>query len=187
MLGEITDAILQECKALLSDTGAQVMLKTNFMPKKLPDNTGNFILLHVDGNGEDCQYPGGLTRMDWKYWFNSYNYEPDAYVDDDSGFSTSLLNFVDMVRQHFSLGALGRTGWLTPAMNQIFDTYGFQFTLTGITPADALDQDGLIMGFKVGFDSTAFDSVTDFTLLDRPLLTVEQIDNPPFDGGDVIS
>jgi hypothetical protein len=216
MIGEILDSVLKECQALLSSTGATVILKTNFLPKKTPDNNGNFILLGLDAAPDTTQYPGGLTRCDWKWDFGSYNWEPDAYGDDQSGFSTDLLNFIDRIRQHFSLGALGKgvampgdtlkigviyqvingtivydgnpltagtffvcvaeainftstnngyvvgTSWLTQAMVTIFNNYGFQFTLTGITAADALDQDGLIMGFKIGFDSTAFDQVTQF-------------------------
>lgn len=187
MIGEITQAILDEASALLSSTGAMVILKTNFLPKKSPDNTGNFILLGIEDAPESQQYPGGLTRMDWKWAFNSYNWEPDAYNDDHSGYSTTLLDFIDTVRQHFSLAGLGRTGWLTPGMQNIFNLYGFQFTLTGLTNADAIDENGLIMGFKIGFDSTAIDNVTLYTENDTVLLTVEQIDNPPFSPNDPIS
>lgn len=187
MLGEILQAILDECDALLSDTGAMVMLKTNFTPKKLPDNNGTFILLGIEDAPESGQYPGGLTQMDWKSAFNSYAYEPDAYVDDHSGFSTSLLDFIDRVRQHFSLAGLGRIGWLTPGMTNIYNTYGFQFTLQGLTTADPVDQDGLIMGYKIGFESTSFDNVTQYTEQDITLLTVTQIDNPPFSPGEIIS
>lgn len=229
MLGEIINSILLETKALLSSTGATVMMKTNFQPKRLPDNNGNFVLLDLEAAPDTIQFPGGLTRCDWKFGFGSYNYEPDAYVDDESGFSTSLLDFIDRIRQHFSLGALGKgvampndtlkvgviyqvingtiiydgnpliagtffvcisealtftstnngyvvgTSWLTQAMVTIFNTYGFQFTLTGITNADALDQDGLIIGFKIGFDSTAFDQVTQFNEDDVIFTTINPI------------
>ncbi len=233
MIGEILDSVLKECQALLSSTGATVILKTNFLPKRTPDNNGNFILLALDAAPDTIMYPGGLTRCDWKWDFGSYNWEPDAYGDDQSGFSTDLLNFIDRIRQHFSLGALGKgvampgdtlkvgvvyqvingtivydgnpltagtfficvaealtftstnngyvvgTSWLTQAMVTIFNNYGFQFTLTGITAADALDQDGLIMGFKIGFDSTAFDQVTQFNEDDVILTTI----NPVLDDG----
>lgn len=229
MIGEILNSILLECKALLSGTGAQTILKTQFKPSKLPDTNGNFVLLSLEDAPDTTQYPGGLTRCDWKWSFNSYNWEPDAYVDDDTGYSTSLLIFIDQIRQHFSLGPFGNgivtsagilivgkiyqvangtidynsntlangsffvciggvttftttdigyvigTSWLTQAMANIFNIYGFQFTLTGITAADAIDQDGLIMGFKIGFDSTAFDQVTKFTENDIVLETITQL------------
>lgn len=246
MIGEILQAIEDEAKELLSGTGASVMLKTNFMPKKTPDNSGYFILLGIEDAPDSLQYPGGLTRMDWNWAFNSYNWEPDAYNDDHSGYSTSLLNFIDRIRAHFSLAGLGRfkidsggsivfgkdytvagnpiiyngdtlpvgevftpvenelsfksedpdnpgyvyvTGWLTPGMQLIFDRYGFQFTLTGLTTADAveMDENGLIMGYKIGYDSTAFDNGTNYNEQDITLLTVIQVGNPPFSPFDPIS
>lgn len=231
MIGEILNAIILENKALLSGTGAQTMLKTNFKTSKLPDTNGNFVLLAIEDAPDTTQFPGGLTMCVWKWSFGSYNWEPDAYVDDDSGYSTSLLDFIDTIRQHYSLGALGKgvvtqtgtlivgivyqvingtivynsntlqngtffvcidgfttytspnnayvvgTSWLTQAMVTIFNTYGFQFTLTGITAADAIDQDGLIMGFKIAFDSTAFDQVTQFNQDDVILTTITEILN----------
>lgn len=194
MIGEITNAILNEIKALLSSTGAQVILKTNFQPKKLPDNNGNLVLLDIQAAPDSVQYPGGLTRMDWSWGLNSYNWEPDAYVDDETDYSTSLLNFIDTIRQHFSRslpGALQISGdtnlWLTESMTNIFDVYGFQFTLTGVTNADALDQDGLIMGFRIGFDSTAFDNSTLFVNDNVSLQTASQVNNPPFGPNQPIS
>lgn len=241
MLGEILQSVLDEAQELLSGTGATVIFKTNFLPKNLPDNNGNFILLAIEDASESLQFPGGLTQMNWKFSFNSYAYEPDAYVDDHSGYSTTLLNFIDRVRQHFSLAGLSKTkilpngslvfgkqytvyngtinyngntfstgqtftpvadvltftsndagyvyvfGWLTPGMANIFDTYGFAFTLEGVTSADPVDQDGIILGYKIAFDSTSLDSVTLYTEDDVILETVTQIDNPPFSPNDSIS
>lgn len=242
MIGEILQAVLDECDALLSGTGATVMLKTNFPPKKIPDNSGNFILLALDDAVTSGQYPGGLTQMDWRWSFNSYSYEPDAYVDDHSGYSTALLDFIDTIRQHFSSAGLTKPtvvsnnslfagkqytvrngsisynnviytanqtfvaienvtqytiisgepvilayGWLTPGMAEIFTQWGFQFTLTGLTNADPVDEQGLIMGYKIGFDSTALDNTTQYTEQDIILETVTQIDNPPFSPGEQIS
>lgn len=194
MIGQITNAILNEVKELLSGTGAQVMLKTNFQIKKIPDYNGNLVLLDIDAAPDSVQYPGGLTRMDWNWGFSSYNWEPDAYVDDETDYSTSLLNFIDTIRQHFSKslpGALPISGdtnmWLTQAMSDIFNIYGFFFTFSGLTNADALDAEGLIMGFRIGFQSTAFDSVTLFTENDIVLQTITQVDNPPFEPNRPIS
>jgi hypothetical protein len=106
MLGEILKAILDEGKALLAGSGAQLMLRTNFLIKETPDTTGNFVLLSVDDASTSGQYPGGLTQMDWRWYFGSYNYEPDAMVDDPSNYSTSLLNFIDTIRRHFSSAGL---------------------------------------------------------------------------------
>ena len=233
MLGIILDSILQETKALFSGTGAQVMLKTNFLAKQTPDNNGTFVLLDLMNAPDSLQYLGGLSMLAYDFGFNSYSYEPDAYVDDNSGFSTGLLDFIDTVRQHFTLGPFGKgvfnagdnlrvgviykvqlgsitynsvlitegmlftclqgittftttdggfvigTPWFTQGMVTIFNDFGFAFTLTGITNADALDQNGLIMGYKIGLISTALDSVTLFTENDITLQTITQINNPP--------
>lgn len=186
MLGQITKAIIDEIKALLSGTGATVLLKTNFLTKKMPDNPGNFVLLDIDAAPDSVQYPGGLSRVDYNWSLGSYNYQPDAYNDDETDYSTSLMNFIDTIRQHFSVclpGALPISGdtnlWLTQGMTDIFNTYGFFFTLSGITIADAIEQEGLMFGFKIGFFSTAFDNTTMFTENDIVLRTVTQIIDQP--------
>lgn len=240
MTGPILNAVMDEIQALLEGTGAMLMLKTNFKPGNLPDNTGNFVLLGFDEAEDTFQYPGGLTRVDWHWSLNSYNYEPDAYHDDPTIYSAGLLNFIDKVRRHFSLGALGNgavsatgelrpgliykvafgsilyngntynaneyfmaiagvltftttnggyvmgTSWLTQGMVTIFNDYGFQFTLGGILNADPVDQDGIIMGFKIVFESTALDNDTLFTG-EAPLVQVNQVNNPPFAPGEMIS
>lgn len=186
MLGEITSAILNETKELLSGTGATIMLKTNFLAKDVPDNSGNFVLMDIEQAPDSLMYPGGLTRCDYRWGFNSYNFEPDGYVDDQTSYSTGLMNFIDTIRQHFckSLpGALPISGdtnlWLTQAMTDIFNIYGFFFTFSGITSADALDTSGLIFGFKIMFESTAFDNTTLFTENNITLQTITQIQNQP--------
>jgi hypothetical protein len=179
MIGEILNAVLGECSALLSGTGASVILKTNFKSTKNITNQPSFILLDLTDAPESVIYPGGLTRMDWVFSFNSYSYEPDAYVDEtDTGYSTNLLNFIDLIRQHFSVLPAGE--WLTSGMNDVANTYGFQYTLSGIAPADGIDEDGLIMGYKITFNSTSFDQVTYYTPATEPLQNIQQINNPPF-------
>lgn len=182
MIGEILNAVLKETTALLDGTGASVLLKTNFKLKDGLTNSMPLVLLDLQDGPDTTQYPGGLTRCDWVFSFNSYNYEPDAYVDDTSSeYSAKLLNFIDIIREHFSTGL-----WLTTDMGLVFDLYGFQYTLSGITVAEAIDQDGLIMGYKIGFESTAFDNKTLFVVPSiNPLEEVKQVSNPPF--GPVIS
>lgn len=193
MIGEILNSVLQEIKTLLKGTGATVLLKTDFAPKKRPDYNGTLVMLSLDAAPDSVQYPGGLTRMDWKFDLNTYAWEPDSYVDDDTGYSTGLLDFIDKIRVHFTanFGNLVNpgtvpyvegTGWLTQAMGDIFNTYGFQFTLTGLTTADAIEQDGLQLGYKIGLDTTAFDNTTNYVNDNVPLAIVRQVNNPPFSG-----
>lgn len=181
MIGEISDAVLQECKALQSGTGASVMLKTNLAAMKKESYSGNFILLDIQDAQPSEQYPNGLTRMDWKLSFNTYQFEGDAMVDDNSGYATGLLNYIDGIREHFSSGLVNNL-WLTAAMTTVWETWGFQFTFGGITVADALEESGFLMGWKIDMESTALDPNTlSIVPSANPLENVTQIGNPPFD------
>jgi hypothetical protein len=176
MIGEILDAVLKECRALFDGTGATVILKTDFDSSNLLGYGMPLLLLDMPDGIDTGMYPGGVTHVDWQFAFNSYNYEPDAYVDDKSKYSTSLLNFIDEIRRHFSFEV-----WKTADMNAIRDQYGFRYTLSGITPADALiDGNGLIMGYKIVFDSIAIDTTTAAVQDSESVLEhVNQLGYPP--------
>ena len=192
MTGEIVKSILDEIGALFLGTPGTYILKTDFKNEKLNDYAMPLVLMDLIDGPDSKQYPGGLTQMEWDFAFNSYNYMPDPTNNDPSNYSATLLNIpIDTIRQHFSsnygpyLSALipysEGTGWLTQGMVDIFNNYGFQFTLSGVTTADALNQDGLIMGYKITFYSTAFDNTTSRVQPSlNPLATVQQINNPPF-------
>jgi len=179
MIGDILNAVMQECKALLVDEGGTIMLKTDYKTSNLPSYTMPLLLVDLLDAPDSLQYPGGLTRVDWNFAMNSYNYAPDPKADDPTGYSMQLLDIIDKIRSHFSKGI-----WLnttSPTMIDILNNYCFKFTLSGITSADALDQDGLIMGYKIIFDSVGVDDGTSSEVdSTAPLETVDQIDNPPF-------
>jgi hypothetical protein len=155
MIGEILDAVLKECRAFTTGRGATVILKTDFKAANLATYGMPLLLLDVPDGVETGMYHGGVTHADWFFAFNSYNYEPDAYADDTSGYSTGLLDIIDEIRRHFSFEV-----WLTAGMNDIRTKYGFRYSLTGIMPADALEGDGLVIGYKIGFDSLSIDMET---------------------------
>jgi hypothetical protein len=155
MIGEILDAVLKECRALLTDTGATVIMKTDFRTSNLLTYGMPLLLLDVPDGTDTGMFLGGNTHADWLFSFHSYNYEPDAYTDDKSGYSTGLLDIIDQIRRHFSFEV-----WLTPEMVSVLNKYGFRYTLSGVSPADALEGDGLIMGYKIVFDSIAIDVAT---------------------------
>lgn len=152
MIGEIIDSVLKECRALLDGAGATVILKTDFRTDNLATYGMPLLLLDIPDGTDTGMYLGGHTRTDWVFGFNSYNNEPDAYNDDTTGYSTGLLDIIDEIRRHFSFEV-----WLTPGMDQMRDKYGFRYSLSGILPADALDASGLVMGYKILFDSIAID------------------------------
>jgi len=183
MIGEILNAIMQECIAYLG--AGSVILKTNYKPKNIPAYSMPLILLEVAEATESGQFPGGLTQMDWQIGLNAYNYMLDILGEDITGASTDLLNIpIDGIRQHFSYGV-----WLADnatntgkIMDDITNNYGFKFALGGVVPADALDEDGDIMGYRIMFDSCSFDDSTSYVKMsDHPLEHLVQINNPPFD------
>jgi hypothetical protein len=172
MVGEILNAILNECQQFYKDTGGTVILKTDFKSTNLATYRMPLLMLEIPDAVETGMFPGGLTRAEWLIVLNAYNYQPNATLDDLNGYTTGLLNVVDDARRHFS-----NEIWLAQGMTDAFNNYGMRFTLSGIMPADALDQDGLVMGYKIVFDTIAFDTQTD-TIQDStsPLTILQQTD-----------
>lgn len=155
MIDEIIDAVLKECEALFSGTGTTFILKTDFKATNIGTYGMPLVLIDVPDGVDTGMFLGGATHEDWQFGLNSYNYEPDAYADDKTGYSTGLLAIIQEIRRHFSFEE-----WLTPGMSDVRQKYGFRFTLSGISPADALEGDGLIMGYKLIFDSISVDVST---------------------------
>lgn len=163
MIGEILNAVINECTTLLNDStveggaiGGTVLLETDFLKDDQRAYSMPLVLLDLEDAPESGQWCGGSTRMEWMFGLNSYAYEPDAFNADITDFSTNLLNVIDTIRRHFSL-----RNWLTTEMTDIEHNYGFRFTLSGLQKAIALQRDGLIIGYRVGFDSIAIDDTTD--------------------------
>jgi len=172
MTGEILQAVIDECKALLKDGVGTIILKTDYRSNQLETYTMPLLLLDMQEAPDSGQYIGGMSHLDWSWAMNSYNYEPGSYVDADQGYATSLLNIIDTIRRHFSFGV-----WLTLGMTAITNTYGFRITtLGGLVPADQLEGDGLIMGYKIMFESLGFDIETENVAPSTaPLEHVEQV------------
>lgn len=176
MTDHIMQAVLNECKAFLQqspDGPGTVILEEDYKHTNLLTYTMPLCLIDLMDAPEESQWIGGSTRVDWIFGFNTYQLEPDSYLDDDTTYSTGLMRIVDDIRRHFSLGF-----WLVPArtddtqpmaMQDVIDNYGFKFTLTGKTKARPLDQEGLILGWRINFDSLAIDDVTDWIKPKNPL------------------
>lgn len=183
MTGEITNAIVQETLAMpdFTDGGGEgsVMLKTDFKMSDIGSYGMPFVLAEILEGEDSDQMLGGVKRMAWKIGLNSYGYQPDITGDDKTGYTTQLLNVIDRITDHFNAGRL--KGWLTPGMTTILNNYGFRFTFSGISPADPLDGDGLIMGYKVIMDSVSVDTSTgNIQSSSSVVTTVTQINNPPY-------
>lgn len=182
MIGDILNAVMQECRKFLTDAGGTVILKTDYRASKLPTYTMPLLLVDLLEAPDSLQYPGGIERVDWNFALNIYNYMPDGTIDDTTGYSRNLLDVIDDIRRHFSIGIWLNTS-IIPTMVDIETKYNFKFTLSGIVPADALEnEDGLIMGYRIVFDSVGLDDGTNLVSKSTmPLAEVDQVNNPPFD------
>ena len=159
MIGEILNAVIQEAKLLFEGQGGTVLIKTDYKNSSLPSYSMPLLIVDLLDANELTHYINGVTRADWNFAFNSYNYMPDLYNDDNSEYSKNLLNVIDDVRRHFQTG-----DWKSPLMVAVLENYGFKFTIMGINPADALEDQGLVMGYKIVFDSVAIDNQTNTIL-----------------------
>lgn len=185
MIDEILQAILEEAKAYLASISddtlgtAMVIKKTNITDESKTTYTYPLLMIGVVDGAETSLYLGGTKREDWMFDFSSYAYSPDAAVDDDSGYSTSLIKIVDLVTNHFAAG-LANDLWLTQGMTDIFNTYDFQFTLMGLSRADPLEASGMAQGWKINMDSIGIDDNTSTVVQSTSVLEhVTQIDYPP--------
>lgn len=180
MIGDILNAIMQECRALLGEKKGTVILKTDYKPAEKGSYNMPLLIVDLIDAPDAFQLIGGSTRMDWNIAMNSYAYMPDPTIDDTTGDARNLLNVIDEIRQHFSIKNWLNTS-ITPTMNDVLNNYCFKYTLSGIQTADALDEDGLVMGYKIIFDSVGIDTTTSLSEDSTQVLnTVQQINNPPF-------
>lgn len=178
MIGEIIQAIINECKSLNEGKKGTFMLKTDFNVSELASYEMPLLIFELVDAPESGQFLGGGSFLNWIFALNSYNYQPNASAEDDGGYSSALLNVVDDVRRYFS-----KANWATDEMKAAVINYGLKLTLSGIAPADALPkEDGLVLGYKIVFDSMAIDIETNSIVDSTSVLEiVEQIDYPPID------
>lgn len=159
MISEILQAIIEETKALLAETGATIIFKTDYKSTELTSYNMPLVIIDLYEAPDSGQMIGGVSKIDWIVGLNTYNYMPNGYAAPDGGYSTDLLLPIDTVRRHFS-----KELWLTDEMKAALNDFDFRFTLTGITGADALDEDGIVKGYKIGFDCIGFDIDTNSTI-----------------------
>jgi hypothetical protein len=174
---DIITAIQMEAQALCSDAGefiGQVILKTDFENSEHMTYSMPLVMLDIIDGPESCQFCGGAKRVDWNFGFDVYNYLPNAYGDDVSGYSSSLMDVKTKLTNHFCLRA-----WLTEGMTNLENNYAFRLTWRGDHKATAIRyQDGLLKGWRVMFDSVAVDDGTDAVIFSTQ--TLENI-NPTID------
>lgn len=183
VLGPILRAVLNEALALATTDGGQftgtVILQTDYKSEKLLTYTMPLIIIALEDGLDMMQWLGGATKLDFAFGMNTYNFDPNSYQDDQTGDSEELITPLDIVRQHFSIRQ-----WIVPsrglrtdipmAMADIEAKYGFRFTLEGMHRAKKLDQDGLVLGYRLIFDSIGIDDSTDSVVSSDPVV-LEQV------------
>lgn len=162
MTDKIIAALKLEAKALVANTGkfqGEFVMATDY--KDTGEVTYSFplVMLYMSAAHDSEPFCGGAMKVNWNFSFAVYYYDPNSYVDDESGYSEQLALPLDIVRAHF--GGTNRL-WLTPGMAALQQNYGTRFTWDGITPAPRLKHaDGLAMGFAHLFASVSVDTLTD--------------------------
>ena len=152
----LVDLVQALTKELKYQSGmASVVLNTELRE----DFTANLPLciIEIDGAPESAVLPGNsVTRLDWEFALRVYAFEPNAYVSDDSGTSASLLQIIDDIRVHFSNEVFS-----VQEMIDLRTNYGFRLTFNGITKSEDMNtNEGICMGYRIGFSSIAFDQAT---------------------------
>jgi hypothetical protein len=153
--GDIIYAIMQELKYLFLDKEGTVILDTQLKE----DMSYNFPLCicEMDSAPESARLPGnGTTRLGYYFALRVYNFETNAYNEDDKGYATTLLDITDEVRQHFE-----NEIWETQKMVDLTTNYGFRLTFGGINRAETLQiEDKMVMGYRLEFNTIAIDNKT---------------------------
>jgi len=157
ILSDIIYGLTQELRSLFNSFGAIgiIILDTEIKDDETYDLP--LCIIEINDAPDSVRLPGnGLTQIDFDFTLRIYAYEPNAYIEQDGGYSASLLEIVDKIRNYFELEC-----WQTPEMQMLLSKYGFRLTFSGITKAEPLSQnEKLIMGYRIGFNTIAFDQGT---------------------------
>jgi hypothetical protein len=155
--GDIIHAVLEEIKYFLNGQGTYIL---DTQIKEDIEYEFPLIIFEFGDGGDSARLPGnGITRIDYDIALRIYNFEPNAYSDEDGGYSSSLLNIIDNVRVFFC-----NENWQTNEMKALTDKYGFRMEFQGLNKAEPISaNDNLVMGYRLLFATIAFDQLTNST------------------------
>ncbi len=150
----IVSAVLKEIKYFLDNEGTY-LFDTQLEPDKL--YALPLIIFDLGEASESARLPGnGITRLDYDLSFRVYNFEANAFDSDDSGYSASLIDWFDNIRQHFE-----NEVWLTADITNLTTNYAFRMEFQGMNKAEPiLQNENLVLGYKFNFASISVDQVT---------------------------
>lgn len=154
-LSDLITAMTKELQTFFADLSGTVILDTGLAQ----DISGSLPLciFCIEDSGDSAHLPGqGITRMDYELYFKIYPFEPNSYLSNDSGYSASLADVIDNLRNH-----LNSEIWLCQEMIDLTTNYAFRIEYQGTTKAEPLQMEaGLCIGFNHHFSSIAFDNTT---------------------------
>lgn len=152
--GEIIYAFTQELKALFDDGSVTILVKTNNKSGEQPTYKFPLVELDMQPGTDSGEFIGGLTMEDYHAVFSVYNFQQGT-PEDDTDYSATLIDIVDVVRQKF----LNFATFLSPEMSTAFNAYGMKLTYAGSGEAHPLEHaDGLAEGTAIHFYVVAMDN-----------------------------
>ena len=156
MTGQIIEAICKELQALFEETGTTVLRDTNFKPEDMPLYTMPCVVVEIASSNEFFQYSGGATSGDWDININSFFYDFNANLGNDSGYSTDAYNIIETLIEHFAMQT-----FLSAEMIAAVASYSLKLTLNGTIRDNELQHNGgVIPGYSITYNTVAVNTNT---------------------------
>jgi hypothetical protein len=157
LVADCINGFTDEIKQLFLGDPATIIWDTQFdITKTIPSYTFPLVIIKLSNATTFNQMIGGAFKMQAIWEVHVYNYEPNADLSDDSGFSVNLYKNIDTIKNHFSL-----KNWISQKFIGITTNYGFKLIMNGMPEAVKLqNESGMVPGYMIHFESTAFDTGT---------------------------
>ena len=160
MINELFNAFNAEIQALLalqmdvSLQSATIIDDTQFDEDNMPAYTLPLIIISINTSSDDGQFIGGFGKNEYQILLKIYNYQPNSDNSEGEGYSTSLLEIVDIFRGHF-LGYI----FLTDLFKNYISNYNFTYMLSSINKDEKLKSaQGIITGYILDFTTISIDN-----------------------------
>jgi len=162
MIAQITSALVDELQFLFDSYKITVLFKNSSKSKANDISSYLMPLVIVErrkSSDSIQQILGGVMIEAWDFAISVYDYEANQELQPDQGFSFSLMEIVNIVKNHFA-----QRQWFTQSFIDIVNNFSFNMTLTtGVSDAQELGTDnGLCVGFEIDYATIAYDTSTSF-------------------------
>lgn len=166
MIGAISQALLTELRQIFLTSNTTILFDTELNFGDLPSHSMPLICLEIENSPTYNQLPGGATKLEWDFNIYVYTLSQNSQMQPDNGFSTDLLNTVEVIRKYFA-----KKLYTSTEMLNIIKNYQFNLTLSGIIKADKIQSEtGNYVGFKMSYQTVAIDTDTMHTKISTEVL-----------------